>query len=647
MNNSEITILNVDGGEASLYVKSRILRDAGYRVVEAKTGDEALRLIASEPPRLVLLSVDLPDQNGLEVCRRIKTDPARSSKKESMTSILLVSATFVDCEKRALSLEEGADGYLVEPVTPEFLLANIKTLLRRSTSDAESERLLADERRQTLALKRLALCSIAINSAESLDDILRLAAEEARELIGAHQAVANLTCGVSDKNALAANAGWPKAVNVVSLSEKYAQTLAQKLMGGDDPCPWSWICSLVCRLNQAMRLTRAELEAPTRLPTLEGVVTQCELMTLRQLVALGEVSAYSVVATPREIASLREMTALRAPRILRGLEMRGWLAAPLISRSGHNLGLIQLSEKYDGEFSEQDEAVLVQLAQMISIAIENRQLYQREQTRCVAAENASRMKDEFLAIVSHKLRTPLNAMLGWAWVLRRQSVNPEGVTRAAEIIERNARAQVRLVEEVLEASRLVSGKLRLEVKPLEIAPLIVATCDELRPGAEAKGVDLRLDIDSRAGTIIGDPARLQQVFWNLLSNAIKFTPTGGRVELRLERVGPELQLTVSDTGKGIDADVLPRMFDRFRQDTTPAGGARRGQGLGLAMVRHLVELHGGSVSVSSPGEGRGAAFSVKLPVNALSDWDEDRKREKWETERWRDGETERRRDRET
>src|SRR5262249_34768887 len=243
-------------------------------------------------------------------------------------------------------------------------------------------------------------------------------------------------------------------------------------------------------------------------------------------------------------------------------------------------------------------------------------------------------KDDFLAMISHKLRTPLNAMLGWAWVLQRQTGGAEAVSRAAEIIERNARAQVRLGEGLLEASRGITRKLRLEGRTMEIAPLIASAYDSLCPAAEAKGVELRLKIDPQAGIITGDPDRLHQVVWNLVSNAIRFTPAGGHVEVGAECAGGDLWLTVSDTGKGISAEVLPLVFDRFRHGRA-TGGERAcptGLGLGLAMVRRLVEMHGGSVSASSPGEGRGATFTVKLPMNAASAEQEGETMAEWEIE---------------
>src|SRR5262245_54648464 len=219
MDNSGITILNVDGGEVGLYAKSRILREAGYRVIEARTGAEALRLASASAPQLILLSADLPDWSGFEALCRIKTATTRSSQA-APPLVLLLSSTFVGCEKRARALEEGADGYLLEPAAPDFLLANIKMLLRQCLAAGCIERALSDERRRSHALEGLARIALVINSAESLDEILQIAARESRELIGAHQAIASLNIDSIDQDA---GAGRPEEANAVSLSEKYAQ----------------------------------------------------------------------------------------------------------------------------------------------------------------------------------------------------------------------------------------------------------------------------------------------------------------------------------------------------------------------------------------------------------------------------------------
>jgi CheY-like chemotaxis protein/two-component sensor histidine kinase len=228
------------------------------------------------------------------------------------------------------------------------------------------------------------------------------------------------------------------------------------------------------------------------------------------------------------------------------------------------------------------------------------------------------MKDEFLATLSHELRTPLNAILGWSQVLLGTDPPDAGtLADGLRTIERNARAQTQLIADLLDMSRIISGKIRLDVQRLDVAAVIEAAVAAVRPGAEAKGVRLQVTLDPVAGPVRGDPGRLQQVLWNLLSNAIKFTPKGGRVQVVLERVNSHLEVVVSDTGEGIRPEFLPHVFERFRQGDASTTRRHGGLGLGLSIVRQLVELHGGSVRAKSPGEGRGATFVVMLPVAAL------------------------------
>jgi PAS domain S-box-containing protein len=243
----------------------------------------------------------------------------------------------------------------------------------------------------------------------------------------------------------------------------------------------------------------------------------------------------------------------------------------------------------------------------------------REQAARKQAEEASRMKDEFLATVSHELRTPLNAILGWAGILRRNSADANTTAQAVETIERNARAQTQLIEDLLDVSRIITGRMRLDVQPVEVPVVIQAAVDAIRPAADAKEIHLQVLLDPRAGPVSGDASRLQQIVWNLLSNAVKFTPKGGKVQVRLERINSHIEITVGDTGKGISSEFLPYVFDRFRQADSSFTRAHGGLGLGLAIVRQLVELHGGTVEAQSAGEGRGATFIVNLPVAISND----------------------------
>jgi len=233
------------------------------------------------------------------------------------------------------------------------------------------------------------------------------------------------------------------------------------------------------------------------------------------------------------------------------------------------------------------------------------------------AEDANRMKDEFLATLSHELRTPLTSILGWARMLSGGQLNEDHTARALETIERNAKAQSQLIEDILDVSRVITGKLRLEVQPVDLTALIESSINAVLPAAEAKGIRLQRVLDSGASMVSGDPARLQQVIWNLLSNAIKFTPKDRRVQIKLERINSHVEIIVTDDGQGISPDVLPFIFERFRQADSTTTRTHGGLGLGLAIVRHLVEMHGGTVEVESLGEGHGSTFTVKLPLVAV------------------------------
>jgi PAS domain S-box-containing protein len=249
--------------------------------------------------------------------------------------------------------------------------------------------------------------------------------------------------------------------------------------------------------------------------------------------------------------------------------------------------------------------------------VERERLIEREHAARTEAEEANRIKDEFLATLSHELRTPLTAMLGWLTILRRERLDKETTQQAIETIERNARAQARLIEELVDVSRIVGGKLILEMRPTSLLQVIEAAVEVVRPAASAKGIQISISTDSSVGLVLGDPTRLQQIIWNVLSNAVKFTPRDGSVHVSTRPAGLSAEVIVQDTGMGISPDFLPHVFERFRQAEAPMTRSQRGLGLGLAIVRHLTELHGGTVSAESPGEGRGATFTVRLPLAAM------------------------------
>ncbi|WP_348233227.1 ATP-binding protein [Trichocoleus sp. DQ-U1] len=272
--------------------------------------------------------------------------------------------------------------------------------------------------------------------------------------------------------------------------------------------------------------------------------------------------------------------------------------------------------------SLRDESGQVQGLAKIMRDFTDRKQAEEERTRLLAraqeartqAESANRMKDEFLATLSHELRSPLNAMLGWTSLLRTRKFDAATTARAIETIERNAKAQARLIEDLLDVSRIIRGQLRLTVRSMELIPVIESAINTVRPAADAKNIQVHLLVDTFVGLISGDPDRLQQIIWNLLTNAIKFTPEGGRVEVYLQGDRSHAEISVRDTGEGISPDFLPYVFDRFRQADNSITRSYTGLGLGLAIVRHLVELHGGTVRAESPGEGQGSTFIVKLPL---------------------------------
>jgi signal transduction histidine kinase/ActR/RegA family two-component response regulator len=281
--------------------------------------------------------------------------------------------------------------------------------------------------------------------------------------------------------------------------------------------------------------------------------------------------------------------------------------SPLKTGDGHRIGAIHVVK--NGDFTAEDEAILVQLAQIASVAIQNI-LFGEER-------EANHLKDEFLATVSHELRTPLSAMLMWARMLRDDRLDKERAAHGAEVIERSARAQARLVDDLLDMSRIMSGKMHLNMQTLDLNGIVASTLESTRPAAESKSLDVDCVLHPEPLLVRGDPDRLRQVLWNLLSNATKFTPPGGRVELRTAHVGNEVVVTVRDSGEGINPQFLTHVFDRFRQAESSSTRAHGGLGLGLAIVRNLLELHGGEVRAHSDGEGQGATFTVTLPASAV------------------------------
>jgi signal transduction histidine kinase/DNA-binding response OmpR family regulator len=293
--------------------------------------------------------------------------------------------------------------------------------------------------------------------------------------------------------------------------------------------------------------------------------------------------------------------------LLRQLQAKSYMIVPLIVQA-RKLGTIAFAlSRANYCYTKDDLAMAMELAQRVSLAIDNARLYQE-------AREANRIKDEFLAIVSHELRTPLNSILGWSQMLVNQQLDVAATTKALEIIERNARLQNKLIDDILDISRIIQNKIRLDIRPVHLVAVIHAAVETVRSQAEAKLINIKLQLDPNVRQVDGDADRLQQIVWNLLSNAIKFTPNSGQVMVELQQVNLNAQIVVSDTGQGIAADFLPYVFDRFRQGSSITTRSQTGLGLGLAIVRHLVEMHQGFIDVTSAGEGKGSTFTVQLPT---------------------------------
>ena len=311
--------------------------------------------------------------------------------------------------------------------------------------------------------------------------------------------------------------------------------------------------------------------------------------------------------------------------------VRSYLAVPVVARSGEVIGGLFFGHPETGRFSERHERIIVGMAAQAAISIDNARLYEAAQNAAeerkqllesersarAAAERISGLKDTFLANLSHELRTPLSAILGWAQVLRHHLSDNPDMRHGLDAIERNARVQAQLIEDLLDMSRIASGKVRLDIQATDPSVFIEAAVETVRPAAESKGIRLEKLLDPLAGPISGDPGRLQQVVWNLLTNAVKFTPKGGKIQVLLKRINSHIEISVADTGCGLKPEFLPYLFERFRQADPTTTRKHGGLGLGLSIVKQLVELHGGTVYAQSDGEGHGATFVVELPLTAV------------------------------
>ncbi|HUB25918.1 MAG TPA: response regulator [Tepidisphaeraceae bacterium] len=529
-------VLLVDDRPDKLLALEAALDDLPLTVVRATSGPEALRQILAHDFAVILLDVNMPNMDGFETAQMIR-------QRASSAHVPIIFLTAMSDEmyvERGYSL--GAVDYILSPVVPQVLRSKVSVFVDLYRKNHQVQQQAERLHQRATQLHRLTDASVAINSAASIEKIVEIVTETARDVIGCHQAIA-----------LATPTHVP-ALNVshVSYSTKYTRWRGKRLDLGQ-------LAGLPYGINghKVHRLARADMNT--------------------QIV-------------------------LQADRV--GPHLQGLLTVPLSARDGRMMGWILLSERLTGDFSEDDQAIVVTLAQMASVAMENVLFAQERQ--------ANRFKDEFLATLSHELRTPLNAISGWVQLMRMNGAERD-ISHGLDVIDRNVKSQTRLIEDLLDLSRINNGQLRLNRRTTPLKPLLEGVLDAMRPILESRRIELERDLVGDE-SVHGDPDRLQQIFSNLMMNASKFTAPGGAITVRLRRVDAELCTWVIDTGEGIDREFLPRIFERFRQADTGSSRRHGGLGIGLTIVRSIVELHGGTVSAESRGKGYGSTFTVRLPL---------------------------------
>src|SRR5437868_3510807 len=569
----------VDDSATNLLALEAVLRAPDRNLIRASSGEDALRYLLDNEAAVVLLDVYMPGIDGLQTAELIR---GREKSRDIPIIFLTANTTGQNHLSRGYSL--GAVDYIVKPIDPAILRSKVAVFveLSKKTREVKRQAQLLEEKNRELEnanLERLEkLIDLGHEMAAEHDppQLLRRFCESARRLIDAEES----TIAIFDRDAHSPRHFFR------------ANSEGQTVSSGEVPAI----------IQQALRRVSTELR-PVR---------------------LDESDELLLVENP-EADSLHSFL---GAAIVCGSTPRGWFYL--------------LNKKDANEFTEADERLAQNLAAQVAIAYENATLYAeaqthatelsmeiavrkqaeeersrllvREQAARAEAEAANRNKDEFLATLSHELRTPLTAILGWSHIVRQNQLEEGQLTRALETIERNAHAQSRLIDDLLDVSRIISGKLQIDLRLVDLSTVIEAAIEAVRPAFEAKDIKVNVDLGWHAFPVMGDANRLQQIFWNLFSNAVKFTSKRGQVNVKISSENSHASVAVSDTGIGIKREFLPYIFDRFRQADGSTTRTHGGLGLGLAIVRHLVELHNGNVSVESDGRDLGSTFTVSLPI---------------------------------
>jgi signal transduction histidine kinase/DNA-binding response OmpR family regulator len=572
-----INILMVDDSPPHLLALESILRAPGRNLIRASSGEEALRYLLNNDVAVILMDVFMPDMDGLETAELVR---GRDKSRDIPIIFLTADSSGGSLLSRGYSL--GAVDYIVKPVEPDILRSKVNVFVElfKKTQEIKRQAELLREKNLELENANLARLKMLLDLGQELSvehdpaRVLQKFCQSGRRIVNAQTAAAGLVDshgGIRDYYCVSSENG-----NANTGIPAVAQQALKRLISERRP----------------LRLT--ESDPPLR----------------------------------DEVASANDV--------------RSFLGAPIFSSSGVSGWFCLLNKENADDFSEADERLAATLANQVAIAYENARLYTeaqnhaselraevaerkqaeeeraqlliREQVAREEAERANRAKDQFLATLSHELRTPLSAILGWSQLVRTGKLEETQLARAFETIERNARSQSQLIDDLLDVSRIITGKLQIEFTQVDLRRVIEAAMDSVRPIFETKGIQFKVLGEMASCPVRGDANRLQQIFWNLFNNAVKFTPSSGNVSVKMKRRGAHTAISITDTGIGIDSKFLPFIFERFRQADGSTTRAHGGLGLGLAIVRHLVELHNGEVSVNSAGQGLGSTFTVTLPL---------------------------------
>jgi PAS domain S-box-containing protein len=670
-----VNILLVDDQPRNLDALEAMLSGSGYRFVRAKSADEALLALLADEFAAMVLDIRMPGMDGFDLARVIK-----QRKRTQHIPILFLTAHLLEQEDILRAYGVGGVDYLSKPINPEVLRSKIAVfvdLFRKTralasvNAELESEIL---EREKAQAALREMNTDLETRVRERTTELMRANQDVRKSEDRLRMAMAVAEMAAWDWNLSTGEILWstdpetlfglpsgtlrPQAslFLVMHQDDKPATEAAReraaetgeyevdyRVVRPDGRVIWIADRGRVVRgsegrperiLGISMNLTRrkeaedALRESEERFRTLAdnmpGILARYDrdlqhvFVNLEARTALG-LSAEALLGRTLQDTDIAPEACKAWEESIRAVFETGRSQAvelDLMTVDGRRTYLARVVPEYGGGGQVRTVLWLAHdVTEQRRQTQERERVLEQERKARTEMERQNRLKDEFLATVSHELRTPLNAIIGWANILSRRSADSEGYRDAITVISRNARAQARLIDDLLDMSRITSGEVRLEVQPVRLTGIVTAVIASIQQNAEAKRIEIRNSIDDHA-LVYGDPNRLQQVVYNLVENAVKFTPSEGRVEVSVERNHTELHLSVRDTGEGIAPDFLPHVFDKFRQADSSTTRRHGGLGLGLSIVKHIVDLHGGTVRAESEGVGRGAAFIVSLPVVA-------------------------------